>query len=167
MKNIKIIIDSINDCYKGKKATKDDIIKAESKLELSFSSSYKIYLEEYGNISFDDVELAGLTKDKSNNVIDLTNRLRKIDNKIEKEFYVIENVGIDKIMMISNVKDEIFLYKNGKKIKKYNSFVDYIESLLKSDNVDFNYVLFIKFINKLFRCHYTCFFWEVFYITSD
>ena len=132
MKDIISIIESIPNCYTGKKVSKEMIDKAEKQLDLKFSNSYKLFLEEYGSVSFSDIELAGLSTDVDNDVVNLTNRLRKIDNKIGKDYYVIENVGIDKVMMLSNSKDEVFMYHNGKIVKKHDSFEDYLKSCIKN-----------------------------------
>lgn len=126
--DMKKLVENIENCYKGKQSDDEKIVKAEKQLNLQFSDSYKMYLKEYGSLSFYGTELTGITGTKYDDVINVTERLRKLDEKLPIEYYVVEDLNSDGMYILSNKSDEIFEYINGHIYKKYDSFLEYIKT---------------------------------------
>lgn len=76
----------------------DNLInEAENKLNLKFADDYREYISAFGVASFDSHELTGICLSKRLNVIDVTKEER--NELIPKEFYVIERLNIDGIII--------------------------------------------------------------------
>lgn len=82
------------------------IKEAENALGLEFAKDYISYLESFGQIEANGIELTGISKHKSTSVIEITRRERKLGNMPEY-FYVIEDLGIDGIVYSQNKDGEI------------------------------------------------------------
>lgn len=73
------------------------ISDAEGKLNVQFADDYRAYISAFGVASFDGHELTGICSSKRLNVIDVTTEER--EELIPKEFYVIERLNIDGIVI--------------------------------------------------------------------
>jgi hypothetical protein len=106
-----------------------DLIKnSETLLGLHFANDYHIYLEKYGAISFDNKELTGIVESKRLNVVDVTKKER-LRNTIPEDMYVVEDTGIEGILILQNSKGEIFELQNHSQIKKiYDNLSAYLEA---------------------------------------
>ncbi len=130
MSNLKKIISSVDsfDCIGG--VSDGEIARAEKVLGLKFADEYKEYLKEYGTGFFDTMEPTGLNISKRLNVVDITLMEREL-RSLPKEFYVIENLAIDFLLILQNDKGEVFeVDGTGNRRKIFNSFAEYI-----SDNI--------------------------------
>lgn len=107
MGKISEIIEKITDKTTYIPASTEKIEQAEKKLGLLFAEEYKEYLTKYGALSTDYVELtdveAGIT-----NVCDITENLRKWYKTFPKDLYVVFYVGVDDIVVLQNVKGQIY-----------------------------------------------------------
>lgn len=84
--------------YSGNGASKFEIEEAEQKLKVCFSSDYKEYLQELAYVSFNGHELTGITTDKNQDVVYITEYNRgKTD--VSEDLYVIEEAHIDGIVI--------------------------------------------------------------------
>jgi hypothetical protein len=110
-----------------KPASKDDIAAAEQKLGLSFAPDYRSYLEQYGLISARHIEITGLTEAKRLNVMDVTLSARG-NSSIPADLYVIEDTGIEGMLVLQNSKGEVFEWQNGKAKKIFDNLVGYLLS---------------------------------------
>ena len=129
MSDIISTIENMNDLTTLKAATISQIEDAQNKLGLSFASEYKEYLEKYGAMSANSIELTGITESKRLNVIDVTIKERQ-RNEIPTDMYVIEDTCIEGILILQNSKGEIFEFQKSNKINKiFNSLSDYLKSI--------------------------------------
>jgi hypothetical protein len=88
----------------------------EQRLGLTFAEEYRTYLEKYGVISARHLELTGIIGSKRLNVADVTLAERQ-RNQLPQDMYVIEDTGIEGILILQNSAGEIFEWQN-KQIKK-------------------------------------------------
>jgi len=109
-------------------ASTDAIKAAEKKLNLSFAADYSAYLKEFGLISAKHIEITGITESKRLNVVDVTLTERQRNN-LPHDMYVIDNTGIEGILMLQNSKGEIFEFQNGTAKKVYADLAGYLISL--------------------------------------
>lgn len=126
------IIDAIkglNNLLPLKPATVEDIGNVEIELALPLSEEYKEYLKNYGAIMADDVELTGIAKSKNRNVIQVTQREWAANNKIKHNLYVVENVGIDGIIIWQDSSGKIYESRPNHGVTKIaDSLAAYLES---------------------------------------
>lgn len=109
-----------------KPATLKEIEKAEHDLELVFADDFKEYVQSYGAISAKGIELIGITTAKRLDVVSVTQSEREMSN-IPPTMYVIENIGIDGILILQDGNGEIYsIAPNGYPQKICDSLVEYI-----------------------------------------
>ena len=84
-------------------ASKEQIERAEKRLNLKFSEEYKEYLKEFGAISFFGNEWSGLNIDGYFNVVNMTEDEKALNESFPKKHFVIENIGVDSIFIISKI----------------------------------------------------------------
>jgi hypothetical protein len=131
MKDISATISNLKGLVTLKPVSKDMISDSEKQLGLSFAEDYKIYLEKYGVISAQHIEITGITDSPRLNVVHVTLAEREI-NQIPPNMYVVEDTGIEGILILQNEKGEVFELQNNDQIKKiYNNLSDYLLSCLE------------------------------------
>ena len=107
--------------------TEDDVIKAEEKLQLSFSAEYKRYLLKYGFATCYGHEITGICKAKRLNVVDVTIMEREYAGNISSDWYVIEQLNIDGIVIWQSSTGKIYRTAPNTEPKKIcNSLAEYI-----------------------------------------
>lgn len=127
------VFDEINKKYKMFKtqSVNDDAIKeAETKLGRVFSDDYKKYLLQFGAISFSSTELTGLNIDKYANVVDVTLKEIELNENFPKDCIVLENIGVEGVLILTNSKGHIFEWQNNSAIKIHDSMAEYLRSKL-------------------------------------
>lgn len=123
------VIDSLEDLLPLKKATKEDVENIEKELGLALAEEYKEYLLNYGAIMADDIELTGVAKSKNRDVIQVTKREWEANEKVKHNLYVIENVGIDGIIIWQDETGKIYESTPNHEAKQIaGSLAEYIES---------------------------------------
>lgn len=126
------IIDAIEKLEKIlplKPATEEDVKNVETALELSLANDYKEYVCTYGAILADKVELTGIAKSKNRNVVQVTKKEWELNDKIEHNLYVIENIGIDGLIIWQDGSGKIYESRpNHRATKIANSLAEYLES---------------------------------------
>ena len=120
-KNVKI--------YHGKGVPITEIEKAEKALGISFSDEYKEYLKEVGSLSFFSHEFMGLGVDGYLNVVEATMSERELDNDFPSDCILLENDGIEGILILHDETGAVYSYVKGKKIKISDSLFDFLKSL--------------------------------------
>jgi hypothetical protein len=80
-------------------ASNEEIKSAENKLNLKFANEYKEYLSCFGAVRSKIIALTGIIDDKEYNVVELTNELRPYYPQIPYNFYIIEDVGMDGLVI--------------------------------------------------------------------
>ena len=95
----------------------EQIEEAQNELNLVFPEEYKQYLLNFGAVRFNGVEICGLNLKGYLNVVEATEREKSINPLFPKKMFVIEDLGIDAKLIIS---DELLC----------TSFSDYIEKCI-------------------------------------
>ncbi|MDO5406467.1 MAG: SMI1/KNR4 family protein [Eubacteriales bacterium] len=108
----------------------ETVIAAEQKLGVCFSDEFRNYLMEYGVVSFGSHEFMGLGGDMYLDVVGETLNERANNNIFPKNCYLIENLGIDGILILQNEEGEIYELNNAGIKKIFDSFKSYINSLI-------------------------------------
>lgn len=126
MKELLAKIGAKHKVFCGKGVSENDIAKAENKLGVSFPLEYKEFLREIGILSFSSHEFMGLGVDGHLNVVTSTLEERKLDTSFPKDCFLVENIGIEGILVLQDSKGSVYSYINKKKKKIANSFKDYI-----------------------------------------
>ncbi|MEG1835561.1 MAG: SMI1/KNR4 family protein [Oscillospiraceae bacterium] len=110
-------------------ASNKDVTVSEEKLNMSFADDYKKYITTFGCISAKGIELTGICEHKRLNVVDVTKSEMTLNPNFPRHMYVIENSGIEGILILQNADGEIFEYVHGEYKKIYNSLNSYLESI--------------------------------------
>ena len=114
--------------YALKGVDKSEISRAEAKLGLSFAPDYREYLEVFALASFEGHEFTGICKSERLNVVDVTNKSRQIFGEAADGMYVIEEAGIDGIVVFQGGDGGVFCFAPGVAPRKIaDSIVDYIK----------------------------------------
>jgi riboflavin synthase alpha subunit len=108
MSNIVSVINTLTNLLPLKPASMDEIVGAEEQLGLRFADEYKQYLVEFGAILADGIELTGIAKSKNRNVVSVTLQERELNPNVPNNLYVIENVGIEGIIIWQDENECIY-----------------------------------------------------------
>ena len=127
MKDIIEAIDSIEDVIHGKIVSESDVTKAELKLRLKFSKDYRCYVKTFGCMLIDGREFTGISKSKNYDVVSITKHHRKFNPDIPLDWYVIEQLNIDGIVIWQATSGEIYQTAPNTEPKKIcDTFAEYI-----------------------------------------
>ncbi|MDY4675121.1 MAG: SMI1/KNR4 family protein [Treponema sp.] len=122
-------IKSLEDLLPLKSATEIQINDAEKQLGIKFSSEYREYLHEFGAIMADGIELSGIAKSEHRNVVSLTKKEWELNPKIPHTMYVVENAGVDGIIIWQDTNGLIYQSRPFMEPKKIaESLAEYIRS---------------------------------------
>ena len=130
MNDLIMEIEKSHKIFKTEGASKEQIYEAEKDLGLKFPSEYKKYLEDFGAISFGSIELTGLNIEKYAHVVYLTKKELERNPNFPKDSFIIQNTGIDGVIVLMNEAGLVFYWKNGKAGKSFYSLNEYILSLI-------------------------------------
>jgi SUKH superfamily protein len=112
-----------------------EICEAEEQLGISLDKNIKIYLKEFGALSFEGMELTGLgySTKSYRNLIHATDVARKNYN-IPNNSILLEDIG-ENHCVIYCLKDGVYYWGNGKLLEKINnSLEEYILMRLNEEN---------------------------------
>lgn len=105
------------------------IDEAESSLSLRFSQEYREYVHECGIASVQGHEFTGICKSERLNVVNVTEKNRKLNPLIPKELYVIEETNYDGIIIWQSETGEVFRSAQDSLPEKIaNSIAEYLNS---------------------------------------
>lgn len=135
MNNIVKKINSIKNLYHAKGCTFKQINEAQRELGIYFSEEYICYLQEFGAISFYGTEWTGLNVDKYIDVVEITKQERDINDLFPKDCFVVENQGIEGIVIVSNENGKIYEVYNDKIVKICESLSQYLDMCLLRANL--------------------------------
>lgn len=107
--------------------TEEQIESAEKKLQLKFPEEYRQYLLKYGAMRFNGVEICGLNIEGYLNVVEATEQEKSVNKSFPTKMFVIEDLGVDAKLVVSDESGIIYLLQRDKKKMICNSFADYIE----------------------------------------
>lgn len=109
----------------------EEVENIEIELALRLADEYKEYLEKFGAVMADNVELTGVAKSKNRNVVSVTQREWKANPLIPHTMYVVENVGIDGIIIWQDTTGNIYQSRPNCHAEKIASnLADYLEENL-------------------------------------
>ena len=108
MQNIVDIIKSKRGLISGDGVSESRIVEMEEALGLSFAPSYREYLLNFGIAAFGGHELTGITRSNHVNVLEVTKEEKLLNKEVPDDFYVIENAGIDGIIIWQSSSGEIY-----------------------------------------------------------
>ncbi|MBP3344923.1 MAG: SMI1/KNR4 family protein [Clostridia bacterium] len=129
MENIIDLINGLSDLIALKPAIEKQISDAENQLGLKFANDYKEYLAKFGAIMADGIELSGIAKSEHRNVVSLTQQEWGLNKTVPHNMYVVENLGIDGIIIWQDEKGVIYQSTpNTEPIKIANSLAEYISA---------------------------------------
>lgn len=129
MKNITQLITNQKAFRKRHGVTLDQIIAAEKLLGLKFSDEYKEYLSSFGAASIYVHEFTGICDAERLNVITVTKEEKEFNTFVPQEFYVIEQLNIDGIVIWQSKDGSLYeSIPDGTFKKIFNSLAEYIES---------------------------------------
>lgn len=106
----------------------DVIAQAENDLNIAFPSSYKEIVKQYGVISAGTDEIFGLGVSGYLNVVESTKEERTLANGELDKYIVIQNLGIEGILIVVDENDNIFEYANGAFANLFSTTEEYIKS---------------------------------------
>ncbi len=108
MSKIVDIINKLPELLPLKPATEIAIKDAEIQLRVSFNEEYKDYLMAFGAIMAEGIELTGIAKSAHRNVITQTKKEHELNPKVPNTMYVIENTGVDGIIIWQDTAGAIY-----------------------------------------------------------
>ena len=131
MSQIIDIINNLDNLLPLKPASLDDVENVEIELALPLAEEYKEYLLKFGAIMADDVELTGIAKSKNRDIVQVTKREWEANSKINHKLYVVENLGIDGIIIWQDSSGKIY---ESRQNHGATQIADSLAEYLKSNN---------------------------------
>lgn len=132
MTKIVHLINSLPKLLALKPATAIEITDAEILLRVSFAEDYKEYLKAFGAIMAEGIELTGIAKSEHRNVVALTKKERELNPKVPRNMYVIENTGVDGIIIWQDTNGMVYqTAPNTEPVPIASSLAEYIEKRMK------------------------------------
>ena len=124
------IIKEYKDFLSATGVSDEEIEKAEQILSLKFTKEFKEYLRKYGIAYANKHEFTGISKAKGLNVVCVTEHEREINHQIPDDWYVIEQLDIDGMVICQSSTGEIYqTSRNMMPLKICDSLLEYIKYL--------------------------------------
>jgi hypothetical protein len=113
-------------------ASFEQIEEIENKLNLEFAYDYREYLEVFGAVCSDIIAISGISDDPYINVLDLTLKARLANEQIPLNFYVIEDAGVDGLIIWQDKTSAIYqsIPSSAPEII-HNNLSDYLEYVME------------------------------------
>lgn len=124
-------INKIEKLYHTEGCSFKQIKEAQLELGITFPDEYIDIIKKYGAISFYGTEWTGLNVGGYLNVVSATKQEREINSAFPLDCFVLENQGIDGLIVICNEKGEVFSIQYSKIEKIYSSISDYLDECIK------------------------------------
>ncbi|MGE7673450.1 SMI1/KNR4 family protein [Lysinibacillus sp. NPDC094403] len=106
----------------------DIIVQAEKELDMVFPNSYRKIVKQYGVISAGTDEIFGLGVSGYLNVIETTKEERILANGDLDKYVVIQNLGVEGILIVVDENDNVFEFVNGEFTNLFSTTEEYIKS---------------------------------------
>lgn len=117
------------DCITGNGVGEDIITQAENKLSLKFPTEYHEFLAQFGMLMIDDHEIMGFGKTDRLSVVTNTLSARDKDPNFPDSMYVIEKLGIDRILILQASDGAVYQYvPHSTPTKIFSSLEEYLMS---------------------------------------
>ncbi|HFI0345089.1 TPA: SMI1/KNR4 family protein [Streptococcus suis] len=128
-------IKTVEGLYCGRPASEQEVVEAESKLQLTFPADYKDYLKEYGVISFYGTEWTGLNGDAWTDVIATTLEARSLYTDFPQDKFIFEDLHMDDLLVLSDSTGKVFLWQNGFEKEIHSSIVSYLDECMARKDI--------------------------------
>jgi len=99
---------SYSDFVAMKPASDTAIAEAEKELSVKFSGEYRDYLSVFGAAAANGHELTGVSASKRLSVVRVTKREWELNPQVPRSMYVIENTGIDGIIIWQDASGSVY-----------------------------------------------------------
>jgi hypothetical protein len=127
MSNIVSTIKALPNLLALTPAANTEISDAETQLRLRFADEYKAYMAEFGAALADGIELTGIAKSEHRNVVSVTKQEWKLNPQVAHNLYVVENVGIEGIIIWQSFDGTLYqTTPNGEPVKVADSLESYL-----------------------------------------
>ena len=123
-------IGKIEKLYHAKGCTFKQIKDAQIELGITFPEEYIDIVKKYGAISFYGTEWTGLNVDDYLNVVTVTKQERDLNSAFPSDCFVLENQGIDGLIVICNEAGQVFSLQYSKVDKIYDSISGYLDECI-------------------------------------
>lgn len=123
-------IKTIDKLYHAKGCTTKQIKEAQKELGITFPDEYMDIVKEYGAISFFGTEWTGLNVDDYLNVVAVTKQEREMNSAFPADSFVLENQGIDGLLVIVNESGQVFSLQFAKVEKIHDSISGYLDECI-------------------------------------
>lgn len=120
-------INGIEDLWKAGGCTEQQFAEAQRALDLTFPPEYSVYLREFGCIDFFATEWTGLNIEGNCNVVNATKQEQETNENFPEKMFVLENAGIDGIIIAVDEAGAVFKVQYEKTEKIYDSISDYLD----------------------------------------
>lgn len=124
-------INKIEKLYHTEGCSFKQIKEAQLELGITFPDEYIDIIKKYDAISFYGTEWTGLNVGGYLNVVSATKQEREMNSAFPLDCFVLENQGIDGLIVICNEKGEVFSIQYSKIEKIYSSISDYLDECIK------------------------------------
>lgn len=124
-------INKIEKLYHAQGCTFKQIKEAQAELGITFPEDYMDIVKEYGAISFYGTEWTGLNVDDYLNVVSVTKQEREMNSSFPLDCFVLENQGIDGLIVICNEAGEVYSLQYSKIEKIHDSIAGYLDECIK------------------------------------
>ena len=124
-------INKIDKLYHTKGCAFKQIKEAQEALGITFPEEYMDIVKEYGAISFYGTEWTGLNVDDYLNVVSVTKQEREMNNYFPAGCFVLENQGIDGLIVICNEEGQVFSLQYSMVKKIHDSISNYLDECIK------------------------------------
>ena len=111
----------------------EQIKEAEEKLGLVFPAEYKDYVKQFGAISFTGTEWTGLNAVGYLNVITETLTEKERYDSFPEKHFVLENLGIDGILVICDEEGKVFSFNGDKESLLTQSISEYLDQCIEAN----------------------------------
>lgn len=123
-------INKIEKLYHTEGCSFKQIKEAQLELGITFPDEYIDIIKKYGTISFYGTEWTGLNIEGYLNVVSATKQEREMNSAFPLDYFVLENQGIDGLIVICNEKGEIFSIQYSKIEKIHDSISSYLDECI-------------------------------------
>lgn len=133
-----VLIDKINkitNLNHLKGCSLEEVKKAQSKLNMVFPVEYVEYLQNFGVISFYGTEWTGLGVLGYLNVVESTEKEMKVNPNFPKNFFVLEDLGIDGKKVIVDERGSVFILQQDNYGILADSISDYLDICIKREKL--------------------------------
>lgn len=118
-------------------ASTEEIKKAEETLGLRFADDYIEYLQQFGAVSCGGHDLTGFSKDSELDVVKVTLKNIKKNQKVSLPLYVVEETHLDGVVIWQLGSGEVFRteYKEAPE-KIFDSLAEYVSTFENKEEDD-------------------------------